>query len=142
MPLIDIRTKRGYIFPEYGLNESPSADTKHVIRKVIGPELPSLFVRNSDKFGMDVDTPEAGVQVQFDVYDEDAINPADIWIKVQFSEDKPPRAERLFIRNRVYEVLVEAFYALGLDTPKNFMFDVFWGPTNGCGTMNGTFIKW
>ena len=97
------------------------------------------------RFGMDAATPEGGVQVQFHDYGEDDINVADLWIKVQFSELPPHEQARFDIRDAVFRAIVDAFHGLrahGVELPKNFILDVFWGPTNGCGSVNGTHIEW
>lgn len=142
MPLIDVTLRPGYAFPEAEGHEFGPEATRYFVRKTFGPELPGLFVNNCAKFGMDVDTPEDGVQVQFHDYDEDDINVADVWIKVQFSEEQTERSERLAIRDAVFGTIVDALHEHGLMMPDNFILDVFWGPTNGCGSVNRTYIEW
>lgn len=139
MPLIDVTLKPGFTLTS---KDGLIRHTRHFIRKVFGPELPGLFVKNSELFGMDTNTPEDGVQVQFHDYDEDDINVADIWIKVQFSEEQRDRSTRLDIRNEVFDVIVDQLKAHGFQRPDNIVLDVFWGPTHGYGCVNGTVIEW
>jgi hypothetical protein len=145
MPLIDVTLRPGYEFPEAevaGISSEGPIMARIFIRKVFGPELPALFVSNHAEFGMDENTPEEGVQVQFHDYEEDDINIADVWIKVQFSEEPPGESMKFTIRDAVYDAVANLFVAHGLAVPNNFILDIFWGPTNGRGTVNGTAINW
>lgn len=141
MPLIDVTLRPGYVFSDTdGRNFGPQS-TRQFIRKTFGPELPGLFVRNSARFNLEPGTPEVGIQVQFHDYDADDLNVPDIWIKVQFSEERPKKSG-LDIRDAVFGAIVGVFHNRGLRVPDNFVLDVFWGPTNGCGSVNGTYIEW
>jgi len=141
MPLIDVTLKPGFTLCQTDGSELVTA-TRMIIRKEFGPALPELFVRNAEFFRMDGDTPSDGVQVQFHDYDEDDINVADVWVKVQFSEEQVDKSVRVIIRNAVFTAIVDWFDGLGIAVPDNFVLDVFWGPTHGCGSVNGKYIEW
>lgn len=115
---------------------------RHFFRKQFGPELPKLFVDNWRTFGMNAGTPEDGVQIQFHDFGEDDINAPSLWIKVQFSEEVTDAVKRIDIRQAVFSQLANTFRSLGVAVPANFMLDVFWGPTHGCGRVNGKHIGW
>ena len=146
MPLIDVTHRPDYAFPQSGVYranmELGHQATRDFIRKVFAPSLPKLFVKNCTDYGMDPDTPEDGVQVQLHEYGEHDVNVADIWIKVQLSESYPAWGEAPRIRDAVNDALVELFHAHGLNVPDNYILDVFWGPSHGCGSMNGKYIEW
>lgn len=146
MPLIDVTRRPSYAFPEsvgyIGAAEWARQATADFIQQVFAPALPKLFAENSADFGMDPDTPEDGVQVQLHEYGEHDVNVADIWIKVQFSESYPAWGEAPRIRDAVNDALVELFHTHGLNAPDNYILDVFWGPSHGCGSVNGKYIEW
>lgn len=141
MPLVHVTHRPSFEFTKIG--GSPAADsTEHIVRRMIGPELPALFAGNSAAFGMGESVPETGVQVRFHRYGPDDINVADLWVLVLFSEDPPSVDERVRIRHAVWDALVDKIHAFNLTVPDNFMLDVLWGPTSGCGSVNGTLIEW
>jgi hypothetical protein len=140
MPLIDVTQSRNFRFKRSDGDAVIAADV--LVRRTLGPELPALFARNSAAFGMGDHTPEDGVQVQFHRYGPDDLNTADLWIKVQLSEEPPSADERIRIRNAMFSALVDMIHAHGLIMPDSFVLDVLWGPTSGCGSVNGTFIEW
>lgn len=140
MPLIDITLRRGFQFKKVGGGTVTSTDL--LVRRTLGPELPTLFARNSAAFGMGDHTPEDGVQVQFHRYGPDDINIADLWVKAQLSEEPPNVAERARIRDRMLDAIVDMVHGHELIMPDNFVLDVLWGPTSGCGSVNGKFIEW
>lgn len=141
MPLIDVTLKPGFEFKNTlgGMAVQPA---DRIVRRFIGPRLPGLFASNSVAFGMGDSVPESGVQVQFHHYGPDDINIADLWIKVQLSEEPPSPDERVRIRNSMFDAIVEMIHAQNLSMPDSFVLDVLWGPTSGCGSVNGTFIEW
>ena len=140
MPLIDVTLKPGFRFKQVGGGTVTATET--LVRRTLGPELPTIFARNCAAFCMGEHTPEDGVQVQFHRYGEDDINVADLWIKVQLSEESPSATERVRIRNAMFDAIVEMIHAHDLVMPDSFVLDVLWGPTSGCGSVNGTFIEW
>ena len=142
MPLIDVTLRPGLRLEKIGGRRFKPESTRLYVRKAFGPRFPATFVLNSAKFGMDEGTPANGVQVQFHDYGPDDINVANLWIKVQFNEEQPNKAKRIEIRNAVFEVIVDALHADDVKVPDNFVLDVLWGPTSGCGSVNGTFIEW
>lgn len=139
MPLIDVTLSPRFRFKKIGGNTIVSTD--QLVRRKLGPELPALFANNSDAFGMG-DTPESGVQVQFHRYGDDDINTADLWVKVQLSEEPPAHDERVRIRNAMFGAIVDMIHAHDLIMPDSFVLDVLWGPTSGCGSIKETFIEW
>lgn len=146
MPLIDVTRRPSYVFPEavgyLGGTEMARQATTDFFQTVFAPAIPKLFAQNSADFGMDHDTPEDGVQVQLHEYGMFDVNVADIWIKVQFSEPYPARGEASRIRDAVNDAIVELFHTHGLNAPDNYILDVFWGPSHGCGSVNGKYIEW
>ena len=146
MPLIDVTRRPSYVFPEsvgyLGGTEMARQATTDFIQTVFAPALPKLFAQNCADFGMDHDTPEDGVQVQLHEYGEHDVNVADIWIKIQFSEPYPGETLARAIRDAVNYDIGELFHIHGLDIPYNYILDVFWGPSHGCGSVNGTYIEW
>jgi hypothetical protein len=146
MPLIDVTRRPSYVFPEavgyLGGTEMARQVTTDFFQTVFAPAIPKLFAQNSADFGMDHDTPEDGVQVQLHEYGMFDVNVADIWIKVQFSDPYPGRGEASRIRDAVNDAIVELFHTHGLNAPDNYILDVFWGPSHGCGSVNGTYIEW
>ena len=146
MPLIDVTRRPSYAFPEsvgyIGAAEWARQATADFIQQVFAPALPKLFAENSADFGMDPDTPEDGVQVQLHEYGEHDVNVADIWIKVQFSEVYPSCYRAQEIRDSVNRAIVELFHSHDLMAPDNYILDVFWGPSHGCGSVNGKYIEW
>ncbi|HTJ73334.1 MAG TPA: hypothetical protein VL481_01955 [Verrucomicrobiae bacterium] len=140
MPLIDITQRPGFQFKKIGGGTVTSTDV--LVRRTLGPELVTVFAHNSAAFGMGDHTPENGVQVQFHRYGPDDINVADLWIKVQLSEEPPNATERVQIRDRMFDAIVTLVHLHDLIMPDNFVLDVLWGPTSGCGSVNGTFIEW
>ena len=146
MPLIDVTRRPSYTFPEFvdGLGSAKLGQeaTKDFIQDEFAPSLPKIFAQNCTDFGMDHDTPEDGVQVQLHEYGVCDVNVADIWIKVQFSEVYPSCYRAQEIRDSVNRAIVELFHSHDLMVPDNYILDVFWGPSHGCGSVNGTFIEW
>lgn len=141
MPLIDVTSKPGFRLKKTG-DAGYVADTDAFVRRTLGPELPALFAQNSKAFGMGESVPEDGVQVQFHRYGRDDINTAELWIKVLLSEEPPSAEERVRIRNAIFDALVDLIHSHDLCMPDSFVLDVLWGPTSGCGSVNGTFIEW
>jgi len=139
MPLIDVTLKPGFTLTNAG---GTVVHTRPFLRRKFGPELPGLFAQNCAAFGMEANTPEDGIQVQFHDYDADDINVADVWVKVQFSEEQLDYSKRIHIRDNVFDAIVKLFHLHGMQVPDNFILDVLWGPTHGCGSVNGTFIEW
>ncbi|HEY5695277.1 MAG TPA: hypothetical protein VIQ80_00405 [Candidatus Saccharimonadales bacterium] len=139
MPLIDVMTKRGFRLQVSG--SGPMTATGPFLRRTLGPQLPKLFASNSAAFGMG-DTPESGVQVTFREFSPDDINTPDLWVKVQLSEEPPEAAEQARIRGAIFDALVGLMHGHNLRAPDNFVLDVLWGPTSGCGSVNGVFIEW
>lgn len=146
MPLIDVTHRPDYAFPQSGVYhanmELGQHATRDFIQKVFAPSLPKLFVKNCTDYGMDPDTPEDGVQVQLHEYGEHDVNVADIWIKIQFSEPYPGVTLAQATLDAVNYDIGQLFRIHGLDTPDNYILDVFWGPSHGCGSVNGTYIEW
>lgn len=138
MPLITVKMRPNLVLPEI----QDAYWTRNFVFYLFGPLLPELFALNCKEFGMDPGTPEDGVQVEFEFYGQDTINPADVWIKVQFSEKRPWPWKRIRIRDRVYNAIVGLFHEMKVQPPANLMLDIFWGPTNGRGTVNGVPIEW
>lgn len=144
MPLIDVTTR-----PDWALELSDAFDikydpeeTRELIRYGLCPQLPRILVSKREKLGMDLDTPENGVQIQFHDFGPDDINVPQLWIKVQFSEDAPERCARTSVRDELFKIVTDLFHLQGMKMPDEFMLDVFWGPTHGCGMVNGTYIEW
>lgn len=142
MPLIDITIKPGVQLKERNGSPFSLGTSRPFLHRVIGPELPGLFVRHRTTFGMDNDTPKDAVQVMFHNFTEHDINVPDVWMKVQFTEEQTDERSRHFIRDAVFKAIVELFHRRGANMPDNFVLDVFWGPTHGCGTVNGSYIEW
>ena len=146
MPLIDVTRRPSYVFPEsvgyLGGTEMARQATTDFFQTVFAPAIPKLFAQNCADFGMDHDTPEDGVQVQLHDYGEYDVNVADIWILIRFSESYPGEARAQEIRDSVFLAIAELFHDHGLNAPDNYILDVFWGPSHGCGSVNGTYIEW
>ncbi len=137
MPLIDITLKPpGTIF--FGEVPGPSHDPMARLGAVrqFAKTLPALLTADCPRYGLDHDTPSDGVAIMFHDFTQDDINVPDVWLEFRFSEDRPDLAERHRIRDELY-VLVRAGIP-GLDV----VIDLFWGPTNGKGKVNGTEIAW
>lgn len=141
MPLIDITTDPRYRTMRKVVGND-IIDTDAYLVTEFGPELPTLFASNSIAFGMGEETPESGVQVQFHTYGPNDINTAEVWVKVQLSEEPPSTDERRMIRGRIFDTLVDLIHSHGLRMPDSFVLDVFWGPISGCGFVNETNIEW
>ena len=142
LPLIDITLRPGFSLLLAGEGRYTPAETRFVVRELIGPTLPMLFVMNCHEFGMNSETPEAAVQVRFHDYGKDDVNIADLWIVVRFGEEAPARLRRIEIRDAVCKTIIDLIASHGAKVPDNFMIDLFWGPTHACGTVNGTMINW
>jgi hypothetical protein len=141
MPLIDVVVDPTCVLPRLG-DEQASKTTRQFIRTDFGPKIPGVFARNWAEFGIPVSIPETGVQVRHDDFDVNDVNTPELWIKVQLSEEPPDDPTRKAIRNAIYEALVALIRELGTELPANFVLDVLWGPTSGCGTVNGETIEW
>lgn len=144
MPLVDITLN-----PRYRLgqrsdeNAAPLSNilTRTRVKEHFARDLPALLVRHGGELGLAPETPPEAVQVMQHEYGEDDVNVANLWVKLQFSEDCPELNERHRIRDRVYELLIGWFWEQGFE-PENFIVDLFWGPTNGRGAVNGVDIEW
>lgn len=145
MPLIDITTKRDYrldLQEAEGLDLALSSDLTHTWIKVhFANDLPLLLVDHAVELGLDPSTPPEGIQIIQHSYGEFDVNAANVWIKIQFSKERPDLNERLRIRDLFYEIIIEWFHEQGFE-PEDIVMDLFWGPTNGCGSVNGVEIKW
>lgn len=142
MPLIDVTLKHDYWLHTKDDGLVPPHSTRDFVRKNFAPALPKFFVDHAKDFGMDPDTPADGIQVQNHDYDSDDINIAQIRVKVQFSADMPEEPERFRICDSIFNALTELFVEAGFLVPNDFVVDVFWGPTNGRGCVNGTPFEW
>lgn len=141
MPLVDVTYKPGYQLATID-GSKPCLDTKKIIFCDFGANIPALLVNHKDSLGLGEKTPEDGVQVQMHEYGQYDINIAEVWVKIHFSEEMPNLEERERIRNNVYMFLACWFGDAGYILPNDFVVDVIWGPTNGCGHVNGTTIEW
>lgn len=144
MPLVDITLRPGYEIHVSGMCPHFTLDrerTRQLIKDDFAQALPSLLVEHAEDLGLDLDTPPEGVQVMRHDYDEGDVNVANVWVKIRLSEEHPPGHERRRIRDLLYELLIGWFREQELD-PENFVMDLFWGPTNGRGTVDGTEIVW
>lgn len=144
MPLIDITLNPGYHMPtdnQSGRSELDYKQTQLLVKNVFARSLPGLMVDNAWQLGLDPTTPADGVQVMCHDYGMYTVNGANVWIKIQFSEDRPSEDERLRIRDLLYIMLIEWFHVRGY-TPDGIMMDLFWGPSNGKGSVNGVEIEW
>lgn len=142
LPLINITLRPGFSLLLAEEGRYTPAETRLVVRELIGPALPTLFIMNCREFGMDSETPEPAVQVQFHDYDKDDVNIADLWIVVRFGEEAPAKPRRIEIRDAVCKTIIDLITSHGARVPDNFIVDIFWGPTHGCGTVNGAMINW
>ncbi|MEO5949853.1 MAG: hypothetical protein ABIQ04_00220 [Candidatus Saccharimonadales bacterium] len=143
MPLIDVTLKPGseLVLVSWGKTCSQPVINRF-IRTIFGPSLPPLFVANSEALGMEDGTPEDAIQVQFHDFGKDDINVANFWVKVQFSETAPEESSREKIVNSIYSLIHGVFHGEGFEMFSSFVLDVLWGPTSGCGYVNGTIFKW
>jgi hypothetical protein len=141
MPLIDITMKSTYEIRRVDGTCLDQGVTHHKIKTVFSAEFPSLLVEHAKKLGLDADTPAEGIQVMNHNYGDYDVNIANLWIKVQFSENTPNKAKRIEIRDTLYDLIVEWFAERGMIL-ENFIMDLFWGPTNGRGTVDGVEIVW
>lgn len=138
MLFIDIWADPDHVFPEHRWKDGPAKETRDFIRKTLGPSLPNLFVSS----GLVPGGTTRNVSVRNHDYSEDDVNPAHILIEVHFSENGPTMARRRIIRDAVSKDIDEALRKFGYEVPKNFMLIVSRGATNGCGTINGTYMEW
>ncbi len=139
MPLVDITVNPDYRFRQPW--ELFDEGKTRVWLSYFAGDLPNLLVRHADELGLDSDTPPEGIQVMMHDYGARDVNIADVWIKVQFSEECPEMEERLRIRDQLYGILAQWFHRRNLALG-NFVMDIFWGPTNGRGTVSGVEIEW
>lgn len=141
MPLIDITLKPGYRMKMRTADPNFTVPADVTVKFHFAEALPALLVDHAEELGLATDTPPEGIQVMRHDYDEYDVNVANVWVKFQFSEDQPQLAERLRIRDRLYELLIGWFRSRELE-PENFVMDLFWGPTNGRGSVDGVEIEW
>ena len=145
MPLVDITLKPGYRMKMLGMKDPHTTAhetiTHDMVKGRFARALPTLLVEHAQRLGLDPTTPPEGVQVMCHDYALYDVNTANVWIKFQFSEERHPLEERRYITDRLYNLLIEWFREQELE-PENFMIDLFWGPTNGMGTVNGREIVW
>lgn len=142
MPLVDITLKPGYCIKvlRQGWSHTPHA-TGDIVKGQFAHAIPHLFVEHAKKLRLSADTPAEGIQVMRHDYDEGDVNIANVWVKVQFSERHAWWWRRKRIRNRLYSILTGWFREYGFEL-EDFVLDIFWGPTNGKGTVNGVEIEW
>ena len=139
---IEVWASPGCIIPEYKFKESPTTETRRFIRKDLGPFLPRLFVTAGESLGMGPNTLESDISVHFFDYGVDDIDPIQVRFKVYFNTNRPPKTERLIIRDDVRDTIVGAFRAFNLNMPKSFVVEVFWAQSNGRRTIDGTLTEW
>jgi hypothetical protein len=140
MPLIDVTVSPAYVSSRVE-GGGAAAFSRQFIRKEFGLQLPELFARSCERFGMGPGLSSNDVQVQFHDFGEDDLNTPDLWVKVQLGEKPPAVDDRRMVRNAIYNELVRALRTLGTEPPANFVLDVLWGPTSGRGTVNGEPIE-
>ena len=142
MPLVDIWLKPGYCIKVAGSDMPHSAKATGVIVKgQFAHSLPDLFVQNAEALRLESGTEPEGVQVMPHDYPEGTVNAANIWVKVQFSEECPSELEWQHVRDRLYE-LIWGWFSQQRFLPENLMLDIFWGPSHGIGTVDGVDIDW
>ena len=139
---IEVWTSPGCTIPEYDYEESPTTETRRFIRKGLGPFLPRFFVTAGESLGMGPNTSVSDVSVHFFDLGVDDIDLVQIRFKAYFNTRRPPKAERLFVRDDVRDTIVGAFRAFNLNMPKSFEVEVFWVKSNGRRTINGTLTEW
>jgi hypothetical protein len=115
--------------------------TRDMVKYHFARALPGLFVENAQLLRLGPDTPPEGVQVQNHDYGELDVNVANVWVKIQLSETQPDTMEHCHIRDALYDILIAWFVSRDL-IPEDFVMDLFWGPTNGKGVVNGVEIVW
>jgi hypothetical protein len=141
MPLVDITMKSDYEIRRVD-GIADQGVTHHKIKTVFSQEFPGLLVKHGEELGLDPDTtPAEGIQVMNHNYGDYDVNIPDLWIKVQFGERRPNKAKRIQIRDTLYDLIVEWFAERGMIL-ENFVMDLFWGPTNGRGTVDGVDFAW
>lgn len=149
MPLVDITIKpdcRLRLIGEEpnevrGGDETRELLTRGILKVDFALALPELLIKHAVELRLDPNTKPDGVQVMhhdFGAYD---VNIPDVWVKIQFSEECPTWDGREPIRDLLHNILVGWFRGMGYELD-DFVVDLFWGPTNGKGTVNGTEIVW
>lgn len=112
-----------------------------IIKVHLSEELPGLMVQNTAKLGLDPATSGVAVMVINENFGDFTVNASGVWFSVQFSEDAPSLRERKRIRDN-FDAILKKWFAdryLALD---DYTIDLFWGPTNGRGIVNGEEIVW
>ena len=141
MPLVDITTREGW-----------HADADQSVSHRLGQGLPGAFIAEEKKLRLDPGTPEDAVQVDFHEYHKRAVNAADMWVLVRFTEDGLTKAEQNEVRDTVEKIVEhlldvyereyeETAGVLEPDDPwlramqnrrPQVAIDCFWGPGAGC----------
>ncbi len=146
MPLVDVFLKPGFRLMLLDMNNKGNffkteSETNLIVKRDFAPALPMILVKYAKLIGLDANTPPEGVQVMCHNYGEYDINIANVWVKVQFSERMPSEDIRKIIRDKLYEEFINWFIDAGF-IPQDFVMDLFWGPTNGKGVVDGVKIEW
>lgn len=140
MPIIRITTAPDYQM-HFGLKRLSVDETQMSIKVHFSKDLPELMVRYAAAFGIDPMTPQKRALVINDDFGNYTVNAPGVWFQVFFSEDEPPLDERMRIRDFFDEFLMNWFSGRDL-LLDNYIFDLYWGSTNGKGIVNGVRIAW
>ncbi|MEI7819168.1 MAG: hypothetical protein WCI47_03550 [bacterium] len=138
MPLIQITTKSKFHPRDDELPNLP----QQAMTAEFADVLPALFVARTGIFMMDMNTPEAGVQVTHRKFHKRDVNAPDLWILIEFSEGNLSEIEQIEVTGRVKAMLLGWFRENGYNIPTDYAVDVRWNPSHGFLRIGDTVSDW
>lgn len=137
MPLITITTSLAY-FP----SSRPADDTElQSLTAKLGEALPALIVDHAVRLHLDTDTPQVGVQVDYQAFHPRAVNVPDIGICLTFTETAPAETTQAKVREAFEDILMQYLHSQPGPTP-DIAVDIFWGPGRGFLQIAGERNEW
>jgi hypothetical protein len=127
MPLVTITTQQDRVPAETSDLDTP-LQTKTA---AIGAALPRAFLSRKSALLLDEDTPPEAVQVDFKSYHPRAINAADIWFLIIFTEMPPSENAKHRVREAIKAIVVLALSEQGLLGKARYATDIQWAGGTG-----------
>ncbi len=131
MPLVTLTCADKYYPPDSPASAALARTTTAGRVVELAESLPRLLVEKAKPLRLDLDTPEAAVQVDIQKFHALAVNNVELWIRVELTEEMP-EAFRINVRIVLEKLLSQWFKKHGVTI--SWALDIFFGPGHGCYT--------
>ncbi|MFO0862608.1 MAG: hypothetical protein U0516_02720 [Candidatus Saccharibacteria bacterium] len=147
MPLVTVTCTDRYFPPDKVTAGYEMQERVYEFGQLLPPSICRLMQTKGKMLGLDPETPEIAVQVDFQKYHRRAINAVDIWTKIKFTEPDPGKEKRIIVRDQLIVMIDDLLLHRRIFHNNTFTWAIdgfFDGPGFGCiGDQSGRIIqKW